>query len=325
MINITPTIVHDVLGVPMGGNDVNKINKPSKRNAVILEWKRQFGCNPGRISVRQVIDKLKLQKDGRKFFKLNFLVVFNTIMGEITKSTAVNLRFLTSVRDETVIANMDWCSYIITCLKRTKEKWNGKESYNGPLTFLAVLYAHDQLLRHTPAKAKTPAIKYFTTKSLLELNSLLSENAHPRNKQLPNDADADEDADEDEDEDADADADEDADNEDDDDDDDEDEDEDEDDDDDDEDDDDEDEDEDEDDDVDDDDDDEDNEDEDNEDEDEDNEDEDGDEDEDYDDGDEDDVVLLDPKQLQCEPVENVSPVLNSVCILSTSLLCYISV
>ncbi|MFS7909953.1 hypothetical protein Hanom_Chr02g00100651 [Helianthus anomalus] len=36
------------------------------------------------------------------------------------------------------IPNMDWCSYVITCLKRTKEEWNGTEPYNGPLTFLAV-------------------------------------------------------------------------------------------------------------------------------------------------------------------------------------------
>ncbi|MFS7899970.1 hypothetical protein Hanom_Chr00s088160g01797591 [Helianthus anomalus] len=74
------------------------------------------------------------------------------------------------------IPNMDWCSYVITCLKRTKEEWNGSEPYNGPLTFLAVLYAHEQQLKCSSEKAITPAIKYVTTDYLVDLESSMCDN-----------------------------------------------------------------------------------------------------------------------------------------------------
>ncbi|KAL8265727.1 hypothetical protein R6Q59_003071 [Mikania micrantha] len=63
--------------------------------------------------------------------------MFNTIVGETTKGGTVNMRFLRSVVVGSLIEEFDWCSYIITCLKRTKLKWSGTEHYNGPLYFLA--------------------------------------------------------------------------------------------------------------------------------------------------------------------------------------------
>ncbi|GJR30495.1 hypothetical protein Tco_1106727 [Tanacetum coccineum] len=40
----------------------------------------------------------------------------------------------------TDIKKLDWCGYLLKCLKRTKTLWNGA-LFNGPLTFLTVLYA----------------------------------------------------------------------------------------------------------------------------------------------------------------------------------------
>ncbi|XP_076934220.1 uncharacterized protein LOC143600408 [Bidens hawaiensis] len=96
-------------------------------------------------------------------------------MGETTNSASVNQKFLTSIMNVRNISNMDWCSYLITCLKRTKERWNGKDPYNGPLTFLAVLYAHEQQLKDNPVYAVTPAIQYVTTDYLDDLESSMYE------------------------------------------------------------------------------------------------------------------------------------------------------
>ncbi|MFS7928662.1 hypothetical protein Hanom_Chr04g00323361 [Helianthus anomalus] len=71
-------------------------------------------------------------------FMLNYLVVFNTIMGVTTKGGHVNIKFLPSVTPNADINKMDWCSYLIECLQKTKRKWSGLEHYNGPLTLLAV-------------------------------------------------------------------------------------------------------------------------------------------------------------------------------------------
>ncbi|XP_076898771.1 uncharacterized protein LOC143552430 [Bidens hawaiensis] len=95
-------------------------------------------------------------------------------MGETTKSGTVNQKCLASIKVRN-IGNMDWCSYIITCLKSTKEGWNGKEPYNGPLTFLAVLYAHEKQLTCCPENAITPAIQYVTTDCLVDLENSMPE------------------------------------------------------------------------------------------------------------------------------------------------------
>ncbi|XP_076904808.1 uncharacterized protein LOC143560381 isoform X2 [Bidens hawaiensis] len=81
---------------------------------------------------------------------------------------------------------MDWYSYVIICLKRTKEGWNGKEPYNGPLTFLAVLYAHELQLKRSPDKAITPAIRYVNTGFLANLEGSRYDNIQDDDKSKQN-------------------------------------------------------------------------------------------------------------------------------------------
>ncbi|KAI3787613.1 hypothetical protein L1987_42205 [Smallanthus sonchifolius] len=58
-------------------------------------------------------------RSGRQF-RLNFLVVYTTVMCEITKMNTVNM------------------SYTLECLKRTKSKWSGSEYCNAPITFFTM-------------------------------------------------------------------------------------------------------------------------------------------------------------------------------------------
>ncbi|XP_022004468.2 uncharacterized protein LOC110902032 [Helianthus annuus] len=173
-IEITPSKVHDVLGVPKGEISVYEKPKLTKRDAIREQWKSQFitAC----ITIKHVTEKLKSYRRGGILFKLNFLVVFNSIMGETTKSATINQKFLGSINNEADIPNMDWCSYIIACLKRTKEGWSGIEPYNGPFTVLAVLYAHERQLKRSPENAVTPALQYVTTDFLVDLERSLYDN-----------------------------------------------------------------------------------------------------------------------------------------------------
>ncbi|KAL9996537.1 hypothetical protein Hdeb2414_s0015g00439181 [Helianthus debilis subsp. tardiflorus] len=171
VIKLTPSKVHDVFGVPMGDIPVSEHKRKRMIDVFRDEWKNQFFQTS--ITINDVIKQLKSQRTGGTLFKLNFLVLFNSIMGETTKRATVNPKFLASIMDEGDICKMDWCTYMITCLNRTKEGWNGKEPYNGPLTLLAVLYAHELQLKHNPENAITPAIKYVTTDYLVGLESSL--------------------------------------------------------------------------------------------------------------------------------------------------------
>ncbi|XP_076883840.1 uncharacterized protein LOC143532774 [Bidens hawaiensis] len=170
IIEVTRSKAHDVLGVPMGNIPVSENKAARKGDIIRKEWKDQFLSS--KITVKNVTDKLKLHRKGGRLFKANFLVVFNSILGETTKVAMVNQKFLASINNEDDIPNMDWCGYIITCLKRTKDEWDGGR-FNGPLTFLAALYAYELQLKCSPEKAITPAIKYVTTLYLVEAEALL--------------------------------------------------------------------------------------------------------------------------------------------------------
>ncbi|KAD5802473.1 hypothetical protein E3N88_13833 [Mikania micrantha] len=109
----------------------------------------------------------------RRLFKINFLVVFNTIMAQMSQGSTTNMSFLTSLKQGADFKSFDWCSYIITCLNITKDKWNGKEHYNGPATFLTLLYAHHMNERSHPSKKRIPAISYSTFDSLMKLETTI--------------------------------------------------------------------------------------------------------------------------------------------------------
>ncbi|KAJ0785309.1 hypothetical protein HanOQP8_Chr02g0041661 [Helianthus annuus] len=115
IIKVTPSKVHDVFGVPMGKITVSEKRRLSKKDAIREEWRKQFIWE--KISFEHVIEKLKSYRKAGTLFKLNFLVVFNSIIGECTKNLAVYHKFLASIMNEGDISNMDWCSYVITCLK----------------------------------------------------------------------------------------------------------------------------------------------------------------------------------------------------------------
>ncbi|KAL8200283.1 hypothetical protein R6Q57_011622 [Mikania cordata] len=98
-------------------------------------WKSQY---PGksRITVKDVLEEMKKSVDGDWLFKLNWLAIYNTVLGWTTKSTIVNQRFLNSLTKDSDIPNMNWCDYLITCLNMTKKEWTSAEPFNGPLLFL---------------------------------------------------------------------------------------------------------------------------------------------------------------------------------------------
>ncbi|KAI3814022.1 hypothetical protein L1987_18764 [Smallanthus sonchifolius] len=152
---------------------INEMKKATIKDPVVAEWRSQFDGDCKKISVKTVLRMMKGRTDYGRLFKLNFLVVFNTIMGETTKSSTVNQRFLTSITSRCDTQKMNWCGYIITCLERTKQGWNGSEHFNGPLTFLAVLYANDQSQGINDRHNELHAISYFTTNTLNSLEDIL--------------------------------------------------------------------------------------------------------------------------------------------------------
>ncbi|KAD6795346.1 hypothetical protein E3N88_06242 [Mikania micrantha] len=175
-IKVTPSTVKDVLGIPLGRLPVNEKNKPRLGSSNTLNvWKSQYQ-NKSRITVKDVFDQIKSNENGDWLFKLNWLVVYNIVLGWTTKSTTVNQRFLNSIIKDSDIPNMNWCEYLITCLQRTKKEWTSNEPFNGPLLFLALLYVHGKRTRYLSTLPTGSTIENVTNNYLIELDSHLYEN-----------------------------------------------------------------------------------------------------------------------------------------------------
>ncbi|KAJ0473287.1 hypothetical protein HanOQP8_Chr15g0574861 [Helianthus annuus] len=150
-IKITSNTVYEVFGLPKGPKkveiiaDKRKVKKQDKieksqepGNAVRDTFIRQWGQN-ARVTHGLIANTMENQREGGHLFKLNFLVYWMTFFAEITKATLANDRCLLGVEDVEEIKNLDWCSYLVETLRRTRAGWkNYKIQFVGPVAFLTV-------------------------------------------------------------------------------------------------------------------------------------------------------------------------------------------
>ncbi|KAL8208048.1 hypothetical protein R6Q57_007460, partial [Mikania cordata] len=86
-VKITSKLVNQVLGIPIGSIQIKELNKPSKRDPIVAEFRSQFPDDIGLPEISHVKDLVKNSGDSGRIFELNFLVLFNTIMGKITQGS----------------------------------------------------------------------------------------------------------------------------------------------------------------------------------------------------------------------------------------------
>lgn len=137
-IEITANLVHSLLGIPMGEHDVNEMTRARDTDIVVNEWRRQFTNFPKNASPGWLLEQMDKRSDSGRTFVLNFLVAFNTMLGEVMSNNSVNQRFLTSIGENVKINNLNWCQYMVTMLKRAREKWEDGKEFNGSMLLLMV-------------------------------------------------------------------------------------------------------------------------------------------------------------------------------------------
>ena len=114
----------------MGNVPVKAVDGADCRNRLVVERKRQFESTT-RYKHIPVEKQIYTQTDGGWMFKLNFLVLCFTTIGESNKNATVNLRFFKCIQDENDIPGFDWCSYVLECLVRTKKTGLGRPIFAG--------------------------------------------------------------------------------------------------------------------------------------------------------------------------------------------------
>ncbi|PWA67953.1 Peptidase C48, SUMO/Sentrin/Ubl1 [Artemisia annua] len=167
-ISVTRETVRDVLGIPMGSVPVKAVDEADCRHPLVVEWKKQFERTT-RYKHIPIEKQIYTQADGGWMFKLNFLVLYFTSIGESNKNATVNLRFFNCIEDEIDIPRFDWCSYVLECLVRTKKSWIRHRHYCGPVIVLLVVYAELMRQKRGNGDVKKPLVDNWTVDLLNKL------------------------------------------------------------------------------------------------------------------------------------------------------------
>ncbi|MFS7927953.1 hypothetical protein Hanom_Chr04g00315201 [Helianthus anomalus] len=168
-IKITSDTVYEVFGIPklpksvviiVDKNKVKKVEKtekskePKSGESVIDKFISQWGDN-ARITHGLIATAMENQTDGGSLFR--------------------NL-FPGAVED---IPHLDWCSYLLDTLRRTRAGWkNTKIQYVGPVAFLMLLYTHEYNKRHQLFEkvVEIPVIRYITSMEIDKVAEHISDN-----------------------------------------------------------------------------------------------------------------------------------------------------
>ncbi|GJU19627.1 ulp1 protease family, C-terminal catalytic domain-containing protein [Tanacetum coccineum] len=142
-LQITRRSVHDIFGFPMGNIKVEDITRADIRNNITREWRRQYPIAPKgeiqRVFLGALVKQIKKEREGGRMFKMNLLVLLMTLLAEgITNGTS-NQNILPCLNNIEDISNMDWCGYLLKCLRKSKLNWK-QENKRSWLDVQEVIY-----------------------------------------------------------------------------------------------------------------------------------------------------------------------------------------
>ncbi|GKD85252.1 hypothetical protein Tco_1356406, partial [Tanacetum coccineum] len=166
-IKITPKMIQDMIGIPMGSIAVTEVPAATTEFPHIVEWRQTYNTyTDARFTIKCVVERLLFDHQLGREFKLNFLVMFFSIIGDCPKLGTVNQRFLECVANEENIRKMDWCTYLLGTMKKTRKEYKESQGFGGPLLLMVLLYVHVTISERVVVEDQTPLMKSWDTMKL---------------------------------------------------------------------------------------------------------------------------------------------------------------
>ncbi|PWA49120.1 hypothetical protein CTI12_AA484170 [Artemisia annua] len=144
-IKIDAERVHHTFGFPMGKLEVDVRDVLKERsNENYIEWRKQFGvaAKKPRLYVNKdllpLIRKQIEKNDCGKLFMMNFICLFSTILFHVVSMGTLNIAVLPSLVDLTKVRQMNWCKYMVDCMKHERSEWKPEKPFFGPILLLEI-------------------------------------------------------------------------------------------------------------------------------------------------------------------------------------------
>nr|GFA80461.1 peptidase C48, SUMO/sentrin/Ubl1 [Tanacetum cinerariifolium] len=136
-----------------GSNSENEMLSEAKKRSkandpFIAEWEAQYSLLK-KPTPRAIAFQISSTTEEDFMIKMNFITVFGSTMRTLENGGRLPKKLLKCIKEDDDIAEIDWCGYILDCLRNSKVNWkdmkNKNNFYYGPLTFLCT---SNQKLEH---------------------------------------------------------------------------------------------------------------------------------------------------------------------------------
>ena len=140
-IDVTRESVNQILGFPLGSMQLKSVGFRGAEDRTYNNWENQF---PKKTLIRlnEIKLKLAISKQADMNFKMNFLALMINSLIESSSCGKANYNDLNYIKEDTVIRDIDWCSYVVDCLIKTKRNYKHSPTafFVGPSAFLVVSF-----------------------------------------------------------------------------------------------------------------------------------------------------------------------------------------
>ncbi|KAJ9556447.1 hypothetical protein OSB04_011061 [Centaurea solstitialis] len=140
-LKITLDTVSEILGLPNVGIDLLAKTTDIENKKVFKSWRKKY--EGIKIRPTNLADDIKKSGVADDDFKINFMLLFASVMGECSPQGCCLMTILQKFSSIEMINSVNWVKYIFDCLRRSKSSWRPNKPdcyYTGPLTFLTLLY-----------------------------------------------------------------------------------------------------------------------------------------------------------------------------------------
>ncbi|PWA64182.1 hypothetical protein CTI12_AA346920 [Artemisia annua] len=168
-IVITKQLIGELLGIRNEGRDIMDA-EIEKDEVLIGSWLQQFqeGKEKNTGILKGLIRKSKVADMN---FKLNFIVLFTSLMGGVKGKGICDESVLKHIDTKTDFSTINWCDYVLRCLKTCKEAWNREMSnsyFLGPLSLLTMAYVDGTMCDGFNVPRVRSATRFWTYELLKE-------------------------------------------------------------------------------------------------------------------------------------------------------------
>jgi len=114
--------LHQLLGVRYGGIRLESLKYTNGFEEIVKEWRALY--RQKYVGPSEIVHRIESNADDDSMlFKLDFLVLFMSTMVECQKHGKCALDFLRYFSDDTKIEEIDWCTFILNKIEKSKVGW----------------------------------------------------------------------------------------------------------------------------------------------------------------------------------------------------------